>query len=193
MGIHNLKVGTPKPSVSRGKRFTDGELMNADSIHFPDSLKFFTNINHRKVFGGGGIMPDVFVAADTSNFTDYYRDLIRRGIFYSFTLEYADKNRQTLSSKYKKFDDFKDKFEFNESDIKQFIKMGEDAGVKYNEKQFAVSKAEILKALKSFVAGDIWKTNEFYRIINEGDKVIDKALQILADKNTYNKILGFRK
>jgi carboxyl-terminal processing protease len=175
------------------RRFSDGELMNADSIHFPDSLKYFTNISRRKVFGGGGIMPDVFVAADTSSLTDYYRDLIRKGVFNSFTLEYTDKNRQILSSTYKKFEDFKNKFEFTDNDIKQFIKMGEDAGVKYNDKQFAISKSDILKFLKGLVAGDIWKTTEFYRIVNEGDKVIGKAIQILADRNSYNRILGYQK
>jgi carboxyl-terminal processing protease len=173
------------------KRFTDGEMMNADSIHFPDSLKYFTNNNHRKVYGGGGIMPDVFVAADTSGFSDYYRDLIRKGIFTSFTLEFTDKNRSGLSATYKNFGDFKKKFVFSDDDIRQFIKMGEDAGVKYNEKQFAVSKPDILKILKALVANDIWKSTEYFRIVNEGDKVIDKALQVLADKNAYNKILGY--
>jgi carboxyl-terminal processing protease len=174
------------------KRFTDGEMMNADSIHFPDSLKYFTNINHRKVYAGGGIMPDVFVAADTSGFSDYYRDLIRKGIFTSFTLEYTDKNRSGLSATYKNFEDFKNKFEFSDDDIRQFIKMGEDAGVKYNEKQLAVSKHDILKILKALVANDIWKSTEYFRIVNEGDKVIEKALQVLADKAGYNKILGFK-
>jgi hypothetical protein len=71
--------------------------------------------------------------------------------------------------------------------------MGEDAGVKYNEKQFAISKNEILKRLKALVANGIWQTTEYYRIINEGDKVIEKALQVISDKNTYDRILGYRK
>jgi hypothetical protein len=70
--------------------------------------------------------------------------------------------------------------------------MGEDAGAKYNEKQFAISKDEILKILKAQVAGYIWQTTEFYRIINEGDKVIERAVKVLSDKEGYNKILGFK-
>jgi carboxyl-terminal processing protease len=173
------------------KRFSDGELMTADSTHFPDSLKYNTKINHRTVYGGGGIMPDVFVPADTSNYSDYYRDLSRKGIFNSFILEFADKNRTRLKSAYPKFDDFKNKFAFTPEEINTFIKMGQDAGVKFNEKGFEISKSEILKILKALVAGDLWQTTEFYRIINDGDIVIGKALKVLGDDKGYNKILGY--
>ncbi len=173
------------------KRFSNGEMMNADSIHFPDSLKFQTKINHRTVYGGGGIMPDVFVAADTSNYSDYYKNLIRKGIFNSFILEFVDKNRVRINSTYKKYDDFKSGFKFTPEEIKTFIKIGEDADVKYDDKQFTVSKNEIIKILKALVANDIWQTTEYFRIINEGDIVIEKALKVLADKAAYNKILGY--
>jgi carboxyl-terminal processing protease len=173
------------------KRFTDGEMMSADSTHFPDSLKFNTKMNHRTVYGGGGIMPDVFVGADTSNYSDYYRDLIRKGIFNSFTLEYADKNRARIKSAYAKFDDYKNKFEFSDDEVKAFIKAGEDGGVKFSEKEYYVSKNEILKYLKAQVANGIWNTTEFYRIANEGDVVISKALKVLGDEREYNKILGY--
>lgn len=184
--------GYDKYMANFANRFKDGEMMNADSIHFPDSLKYYTNINRRTVYGGGGIMPDVFVAADTSNYSDYYRDLVRKGVFNSFTLEFTDKNRTKISTAYKKFEDFKDKFEFSADEIKLFIKTGEDAGVKYNEKQFAISKVELLKILKALVANDIWQSTEYYRILNEGDVVIEKALKVLSDKAGYNKILGFK-
>jgi len=172
------------------KRFSDGELMSADSTHFPDSLKYNTNINHRKVYGGGGIMPDVFVAADTSNYSDYYRDLIRKGVFASFILEYADKNRGKIKSSYPKFDDFKNKFEFSTEEVNSFTNAAANAGIKFNEKQFAVSKDEILKILKALVANEIWHTTEYYRIVNEGDMVIEKALKVLSDDKGYNKLLG---
>jgi carboxyl-terminal processing protease len=70
--------------------------------------------------------------------------------------------------------------------------MGEDAGVKYNEKQFEVSKPYIVRILKALVANNIWKSTEYFRIVNEEDKVIEKALQVLADTEVYNKILGFK-
>jgi carboxyl-terminal processing protease len=184
--------GYDKYMENFANRFKDGEMMNADSIHFPDSLKYYTNINRRKVYGGGGIMPDVFVAADTTDYSDYYRDLIGKGIFNSFTLEFTDKNRAKITSAYTKFEDFKNKFEFTPDEIKLFIKMGEDAGVKYNEKQYVQSQAVILKILKALVANSIWQTTEYYRIVNEGDKVIERAIKVLSDKAGYNMILGFK-
>ncbi len=166
-------------------------MITADSIHFPDSLKFKTLVNKRTVYGGGGIMPDLFVPADTSNYSDYFRNLSRRGIISSFTLEYSDKNRGKLLSDFKTFDDFKKKFSFTPEDISGFIKKGEDAGVKYNDLEFAISRKEILKVMKGLVASNLWKTNEYFRIVNEGDVVIEKAWQVISDRTAYNKILGF--
>jgi carboxyl-terminal processing protease len=172
------------------RRFSNGETRFADSIHFPDSLKYNTLVNKRRVYGGGGLMPDVFVSADTSYYTDYYGNLLRKGIHGSFTLEYADKNRARILATYGKFDDYKNKFQFTGDDIKWFIKMGEDAGVKFDEKQWQVSKDQLLKVLKGWVANDIWQPTESYRILNEGDEVIEKALKILSDKAEYDRLLG---
>jgi carboxyl-terminal processing protease len=173
------------------KRFTDGEMISADSVHFPDSLKYKTLVNKRTVYGGGGIMPDVFVAVDTANYTDYYKSLARKTVFGLFVTEYADKNRVRINSEFKTFDDFKNRFEFSADDIKSFIKRGEDSGVKYNESQFRTSESDILLALKALVASNIWQLNEYYQIINEKDPVIDKALKVISDKETYNRILSY--
>jgi carboxyl-terminal processing protease len=172
------------------KRYTDGEMMIADSTHFPDSLKSKTLVNKRVVYGGGGIMPDVFVAADTSYNTVYFRRLVGKNILNSFTLEYYDKNRVKLNSQYKSFEDFKSKFQFSTDDIKTFIAKGEADGVKYNEDQFNKSKDEILLVLKGLVATNIWQSSEYFQIINENDKVIEKALKVISDKKSYNTILG---
>ncbi|MEI6048740.1 MAG: S41 family peptidase [Bacteroidota bacterium] len=174
------------------KRYTDGEMMTADSIHFPDSLKFKTLVNKRVVYGGGGIMPDVFVAADTSFTSLYFRKLVGKNVLNSFTLEYYDKNRATLSSLFKSFEEFKKKFQFSPDDIKAFIAKGEADGVKYNEDQFNISKEEILLVLKGLVATNIWQTSEYFQIVNENDKVIEKALKVISDKKSYNTILGYR-
>jgi carboxyl-terminal processing protease len=174
------------------KRYTDGEMMSADSIHFPDSVKYKTLINKRIVYGAGGIMPDVFVSADTSNNSPYFNKLISKGVLNTFTLEYFDRNRSMLTSQYKSFADFKSKFNFSPDDIKTFIAKGESEGVKYNEEQYNKSKEEILSILKGYVASNMWQTNELYQIVNQGDKVIDKALQVISDKKLYNSILGIQ-
>ncbi|MDP4224527.1 MAG: S41 family peptidase [Bacteroidota bacterium] len=174
------------------KRYTDGELMTPDSIHFPDSLKYKTLVNKRIVYGGGGIMPDLFVPADTANYTDYYRSLIRKGLFNSFALEYSDKNRKSITSGYKTFDDFRNKFNFTKEDVDAFIKKAEDSGVKYDGAQFTRSRDEILRILKGLVSANIWQSNEYYRIVNENDVVIEKALKVINDKVQYNKLLGVK-
>jgi len=152
------------------KRYTDGELMTADSIHFPDSLGFKTLLNKRNVYGGGGIMPDLFVPADTAYYSDYYRNLVRKGLLNSFALEFYDKNRERLTSEYKSFDDYKKKFSFTPGEVASLIKKAEDSGVKYNDAQFNVSQTEILSVLKALVASNRWKSNAYYQIINENDK-----------------------
>lgn len=171
------------------KRYTDGELMSADSIHMPDSIKYKTLVNKRIVYGGGGIMPDVFVSADTSYNSPYFNKLFQKNVLVSFTLEYFDRNRTILTSQYKSFNDFKAKFKFSDEDVKTFIAKGESEGIKYNEEQFNKSKEEMLLIMKGYIASNIWQTNELYQIVNQSDNVIDKALILISDKNAYNSIL----
>lgn len=172
-------------------RYTTGELMNADSIHFPDSLKFRTLKNKRTVYGGGGIMPDIFVPADTSYYSDYYRNLVRRGLLNSFALEYSDQNREKLSAEYPTFEDFRKNFSFKPDEVASFVRKAEESGVKYNDDQFRISKDEILNVLKGLVATNRWQTNAYYRIINENDIVIEKALKTISDRSEYNRVLGY--
>ncbi len=174
------------------KRYTDGELISADSIKMPDSLKYKTLVNNRIVYGGGGIMPDVFVAVDTTYNTSYFRRLAGKAVLNSFTLEYYDRNRTQINSKYKSFADFRTNFQFTPEDIKAFIAKGEAEGVKFDEEQYNISKDEILLVLKGLVAANMWQLSEYYQIINQNDKVIDKALEVISDKARYNTIIGYK-
>jgi carboxyl-terminal processing protease len=148
--------------------------------------------NKRIVYGGGGIMPDIFVPADTTGYSDYYRNLVRRGVLSSFSLEYSDKYRKLITAKYKKFSDFKAGFSFSDEEIADLTAKAEKAGVKFNEEQFNISKKEILTLLKGYIAANIWKTNEFYMTVNDGDPVIENALRIISDKQAYDRILGYK-
>lgn len=174
------------------KRFSDGELVTPDKFHFPDSLKHETLVTRRTVYGGGGIMPDVFVPADTANITQYYRNLFNKGVLNTFSLEFFDKNRSVITSKYKTFNQFRDEFKFSPEDIKAFIKKGESEGVKYNEEQFNVSKNEILVSLKALMASNLWQLNEYYQIVNADDRVVANALKVISDRDTYNKLMGYK-
>jgi carboxyl-terminal processing protease len=174
------------------KRFTDGELMSADSIHFPDSVKYKTLVQRRTVYGGGGIMPDVFVSADTSSNSAYFNKLFSKGVLNTFTLDYFDRNRALLTSRYKTFIDFKTNFKFSDDDIKAFIAKGEAEGVRFNEEQFKKSEEEMFLILKGYLAGNMWQTNESYQIVNENDKLIEKALKLISDKKSYDFILNIK-
>ncbi len=92
------------------ERFNHGELMNADSIHFPDSLKVQTKKLGRTVYGGGGIMPDYFVPIDTTLYTNYHRNLVAKGAVIKFTMQFIEGHRKELANKYKKFESFDEKF-----------------------------------------------------------------------------------
>lgn len=187
----SYKDGYEKYMENFFKRYTDGELISADSTHFPDSLKYRTLVNKRVVYGGGGIMPDVFVSIDTSYNTPYLNRLYAKNVLNSFTLDYYDRNRTILNSKYKVFADFKRDFQFTDDDIKTLIAKGETEGVKFNEEQFNRSKEELMLILKGLVATNLWQTSEYFQIINQNDKVIDKAMKVISDKKTYNSLLGY--
>lgn len=188
----SYKEGYDKYMESFTKRYYDGELITADSTHFPDSLKYKTLVNKRIVYGGGGIMPDVFVPVDTAYNTVYFRKLYAKNVLNTFTLEYYDKNRVRLKNDYKSFEDFKNKFQFDPEDIKTFIAKGEVEGVKYDDKEFNISKDEILLILKGLVATNLWKSSEYFEIINENDKTLEKALKVINDKKVYNTLLGYK-
>lgn len=113
------------------KRYTSGELLNADKIKIPDSLKFSTN-NKRTVYGGGGITPDIFIPMDTSKINDYYIDLRRKNVLNDFTMDYIDQNREELLQKYPDFKKFQSGFLMDDVFMKQFNKAAEKAGVKKN-------------------------------------------------------------
>jgi carboxyl-terminal processing protease len=159
-------------------RYNNGELSNKDSIHFPDSLKNYTLVEKRVVYGGGGIMPDYFVALDTTGYTNLYRDVIRKGTLNKFVLNYIDQNRAQLKSTYPSFDVYKTKFNVDPI-LAELIKYAEKEGIKTNEKEIETSKQMISRFLKAYIARDLWDSSEFYQIINEEDPIVKKALETI--------------
>lgn len=109
-------------------RYNKGELTHADSIHFPDSLKYRT-ANGRIVYGGGGVMPDIFIPMDTGKISDYYYRLFRRNIFSPFVMQYLEKHRASLLETYPDFDCFYEKFEVDEAMMREFYAYARAEGV----------------------------------------------------------------
>lgn len=105
--------GLDKYYEDLNNRFKHGEYLTADSIKFPDSLKYYTP-NRRVVYGGGGIMPDIFIPYDTSKYSTLYNELMRKGVFGGFTLDYMSEHRDEYLKKYPTIDDFKTNFEVSD-------------------------------------------------------------------------------
>ncbi len=167
-------------------RLASGELMHADSIDLPDSLKYFTN-NERIVYGGGGIMPDVFVPLDTSHTSKYFSALIRKGITNTYSLTYVDKNRKKLKSKYKNALDFKANFEVSDSMMKDFLAQAEEEGIEMNEEEYARSEYAIRLRLKALIGQNFLERGAFYVVINDINESLQRALEVLED-DTFEKM-----
>ncbi len=161
------------------ERYNRGEMMSADSIHFPDSLKCKTLKQGRTVYGGGGIMPDYFVPVDTTLFTKYHSQLSNKGVLLKVHFQLIDTYRDEWMQEYADFGKFCQKFELDEKMMQQLIAEGEKAGIKFDEEQFRKSEALIRLQLKALIARDLWDMNEYYHIINVVNESVNKALELL--------------
>ena len=162
-------------------RYKHGELYSADSIHFADSLKFYTLRKHRTVYGGGGIMPDYFVPLDTTLFTRLHRQLMAKGIVIKHNLKYVDDNRKELKSRYKLFSDFQQHYTVPQALVDSILADGKKQKIEpKDEKELQQTLPYLKTQLKALVARDIWDMNEYFQIINEKNKIISKALQIIS-------------
>lgn len=165
------------------ERYNRGEMQSADSIHFPDSLKCKTLKLGRIVYGGGGIMPDYFIPVDTTYYSTYLRDLSNKGIILQVSTRFTENNRTALQGKYKNFVDYDNSFDVAKSDLLGELRIAADkAGIKFDEKQYNTSLAFIKLELKALVARDLWDMNEYFQIINQTNKSVIRALDIINNK-----------
>lgn len=165
------------------QRFSKGELGSADSIHFPDSLKYKTLIKGRTVYGGGGIMPDIFVPFDTSYYSNFFRDLIRLGIINSFVLEYVDNNRERLLNEFSEFESFNKTFEVDEKLFEKLLAYSEKNSLQPSQVDLDVSGNYIKLLVKAFLARDLYGQSEFYQIYNTTNQTYNKAIEVLENWN----------
>ncbi|MDE6173150.1 S41 family peptidase [uncultured Bacteroides sp.] len=174
--------GQEKYNMELLERFNHGEMMHADSIHFPDSLKCSTKKLGRTVYGGGGIMPDYFVPIDTTQYTDYHRNLVAKGIIIKATTKYIENHRKELQEKYKKFEAFNSKFNIGEPILADIRAAAEKEKVEFNEEQYNKSLPLIKTQLKALIARDLWDMNEYYQVMNATNNSVQQALRILNEK-----------
>ena len=162
-------------------RFKHGEFETTDSIHFADSLKYTTK-GGKVVYGGGGIMPDIFVPIDTTLFSDYLTQITNKGLIYQFAFHYADNNRNILNkyAHYKELEQYLDK----QNLLNQFFEFAHKNGIKRNApKNLNLKRTEfILKTqLKAYIARNILNNEGFYPIYQNIDTTLKKAIMVLSN------------
>jgi carboxyl-terminal processing protease len=158
-------------------RYLHGEMEQADSIHFNDSLKYVTP-QGKTVYGGGGIMPDIFVPMDTSFYSHYYGRVMRRGLVYRFALEYTDRYRAELA-KTANYAALEEKLHQDDV-LEQFIQYAAKQSVARNKKDLQISGATIENMLIAYIVRNIYD-DSFYPIINKQDNIVQKAVEIIMN------------
>ena len=161
------------------ERYVRGEQFNKDSIQMPDSLKYKTLKLGRTVYGGGGIMPDIFMPQDTSFYTPFYGEIVRKGTLTDFVNSYIDINRAKLESKYKSAAKFASNFEVTPELFNDFIAFAKESGIEPKEEQIAISKAEFVKYIKAFILRGLFDFNTYLEYINATDEEVLKAVEVL--------------
>lgn len=174
-------------------RYNSGELWHEDSIHLDKSQQYYTLKNKRTVYGGGGIMPDVFVPADTSRYSPYYRDLVAKGAIMKYVVNYIEANRNDLLKKYPTEEIFAKKFQPTQANIDGIIEQGKVAGVNYNEKQWETSKELILAIFKGLMTRDLYENGIYVRSTNPLSNDFKEAVKLINDPDRYYKLLKGQK
>lgn len=158
-------------------RYTSGELENADSMKVKDSVKYKTPMG-KVVYGGGGIMPDVFVPLDTAGHTHYLTEISYAGLLNDFAYEYADNNRKRLND-YKSPERYIKDFEVGNAMLEDFVAYAEKNKIPRNEKQIKASSFIIKNQLKALIARNIWNSDGYYQVIQAQDNVLKKAIELM--------------
>lgn len=172
------------------RRAKNGELQNVNKNQYSDTSKFYTLEKKRVVYGGGGIMPDIFVPLDTSSVKKEIRTIVSKGTVNRFVIDYVDQRREILQKKFRSFEAFKNKFPGDEPLIDEFIKLykseNHNEPLPLNED----IKCYLTEVIKAYIARDIWGNSEFYEILNDTEDEFIAALDVLKNWDSYqNKLL----
>jgi carboxyl-terminal processing protease len=171
-------------------RYEAGEFSSEDSIHLPDSLRFETLHNHRPVYGGGGIMPDLFVPIDTTAYSEYYRDLVAKGILNRYCITYVDNNRKQLKADYPTEEAFISRFSVGDPMMQEIVKIGESDSIKFNQEQFDRSRAMMETIVKGIIGRDLFETSTYFKVVNPVlNPVFRQGLELINDDKRYNRLL----
>lgn len=171
------------------KRMTNGEMFSADSIEFDETQKHKTLVNGRDVFGGGGVMPDIFIPMDTSVHYRYINQLRRKSVIINYVLDYVDSNRDQLKNKYSDFESFDKNFEVTTKMIDEVVSWGEKENIEKSEESLTYTLVNLKTEIKAIIARDIFSRNDFFKVYYKDDEAILKALEVIENQKEYNNLL----
>lgn len=171
-------------------RYEAGEFSSADSIHLPDSLRYSTLRNRRPVYGGGGIMPNLFVPIDTTMYSTYYRDLVAKGIINRFAITYVDANRKSLRAEYPDGEAFDRGFTFTPEMLDEVVALGRADSVMPDSAMLEKSRPLIATIVKGLIARDLFESTDYFRVVNPAlSPSYRAALDLINDEERYNRLL----
>ncbi len=158
------------------ERWEHGELYSADSIRFADTTAYYTKAG-RKMYGGGGIMPDVFVGRDTTLNTPWYNRCVNLAYTYQFAYKYTDEHRKELS----RFKDWQslEKYLLKQDIIPQFVAFAEEKGVERNEEEIQKSRPLMTRLLNAYIVRDVLGDEGFFPLFERDDDITKKAIEVL--------------
>ncbi|MDE7427196.1 MAG: S41 family peptidase [Muribaculaceae bacterium] len=170
-------------------RLNSGELWSADSVHLDSTQVYHTLRNHRTVYGGGGVMPDVFVPIDTTYFSPYYRDLVAKGSLNTAVLNYVDHNRKTLNKRYRTPEEFLNGFTDTAALEKELIAQGEKDGTPFDEEGWERCRPYVTAALRGLILRDLFEDGAFSQATLMFEPIAREALEIINNPARYNLLL----
>ena len=175
-------------------RYVRGELLSLDSLDLPDSLKFTTNIKHRTVYGGGGILPDIFVPIDTTSNSKSFRTILNKGLMSKYALEFVDSRRESLESTYPTEDSFVHDFSFTDSQVSDFRSWVTDEGedLTISDEDWEASGDAIVIRIEAFIGRNLFEPSTFYRVIGKLNETLQEAIEILSDGRFEKEKLAHR-
>jgi len=168
-------------------RYMHGEYFHEDSIKMDDSLAFKT-LGGRTVYGGGGIMPDIFIPRDTNRLTSYYLNVVNSNVLFQYTLEYSDQNRTKLST----YGSYEELYAYLQRQpiLEQFVEYAESHGVSRRSTLIEISKDMILDFIHSIIVRNFFNTAGYYPIIQKNDIAIQRAVQVLKNGDWHPQIVN---
>lgn len=161
------------------KRYEHGEFFASDSIHLNKEVEYHT-IGGRKVYGGGGIMPDVFVPNDTVGISSYYINVLNAGLLQKFAFQYTDRRRETLS-KATNLSELLRMLPSDEELLQQFVSYASSNGVPARWYYINISHRLIVNYLKALIASDTLGRETYYQVANTDDTTVQRALRELTE------------